>query len=142
MGVLTYVVIADTGDAEYVCNDFLSEEFVWEDMPGLDLVLFSLYCLLTGKPLDTDFSEEFSMIFEIPDEGPWVRKVPDDFVLRLSEIKDESVEEISQKWKEADETFEMDDTPRTVVEEMLRTLRHSSRESIKNKKSLLVWQSL
>jgi hypothetical protein len=143
MGVLTYVVVATTKDAEYVCNDFLSDKFVWEDMPGLDLVLFSLYCMLTNKPLDTDFSKDFPIVFENdPDDGPWVRKVPDDFVLRLSEIKDDAAEKLSQKWKEADETFQMDDTPLEMIEGMLRTLRHSSKEAINEKKELVIWQSL
>src|SRR4051794_27755838 len=103
MGVLSDLVIAGAGDAEKIAKTSNpSQAFGGIDIKGIDTVkLESLHEIVLGKKVDK--SSPFRQQPVGPDEGPWVFRVPDDFVAALAALDDAGREKAAARWARTDE---------------------------------------
>jgi hypothetical protein len=140
MGVLSYLVIANFKDANHVRRNFLSKKFTWIDNPGFDPNDFvNLLSLLTKKRVSKTLAARITLICG-ESNGPWVYSIDQELVTLLSKLAGSAIPDIVERWCERDSWLQQ--VAHQDVEARLRLFRKVSEQSIREKKSLLLWISL
>jgi hypothetical protein len=146
MGVLTDFVVADLADAGRIGECAVpSRDFGGIDAKGVDQIMMgTLYAILSGTPHDPRFlvSQE-SFLYTASDEGPWVQLVPQDMVIRLSNLPEDDVSRVADEWCKTEE-FDPKHSRWAAgdVQRFLREIAALSRKAVAENKSLLMWTSL
>ena len=140
VGVISDIVIAKKTDAAKLVEDINSDEFEFEEMRGVQIgELGVLLGILGDRPIGDDLFKEFSLAAaEDEEDGPWAHNIPDDLVRYLSEIKDESIPAIIEKWIGREETWMIHEAPVEVLEGGLKRLRDVSQRALKEQKTLFL----
>ena len=140
MGVLTDLIIADESQAEAVCKTIVpSETWPGIDAKGIDQVILGmLLSIITNQPYQNSMVDEFDLLYEGSDDGPWVYRIPDRLVVPLAELAGEAFEGTAQKWSQIDE-FAPDRWQLQDVSTVLREICDLARQAREQKKALLMW---
>ena len=80
------------------------------DIKGFDIVSLSiLWAHLANREWDTSFVEAFECVFEgFDDDGPWIYKVPEDFVDLLVQLQANSLKSAAEFWAQTEELARFD----------------------------------
>ncbi len=143
MGVLTDILIVDEGEAEKVAAAS-APTGRWKGMAakGLDQVkLAKLWALLEDRSPADEPDEEFTLLAQQSDEGPWVFRIPPALTELLARLDDGRVRSKARDWA-AIEEFEADGWSGEEVRAALAELCGLAREATKQETSLLLWVSL
>ena len=143
LGVLTDIVVADASEASAVAADG-DRLRTWPgvDAKGVDSVkLAILWGLLSNDPSKANAGADFETLHEIPDEGPWVFRVPEELVQLLASLDDAGAASTAVAWAKAEE-FVLDGWNAAAVRSILSELRTLARKTLSGRKSMLMWMSL
>src|SRR5438046_3119352 len=99
---------AATG-ADAVQLDGIEAFAAWDDgTPGLGPEdLAELHCLILGRASDQSVLDSYQIAF-VRDEmhGPWLVRMPDEFVSALASLDAEQLESIGERWLQASAGFQ------------------------------------
>lgn len=128
MGVISDVVVAKKTDANALCEDINSKAFLFEEMRGLQIgEIVALFSVIHSRSVSEALYAEFPLASaRDADEGPWAYTIPSALVKRLSELTDDSIPAIAERWvKEASAETIQGVSPK-LLEEWLKKLRKLS----------------
>lgn len=144
MGVLSDLILATEADARAVAEtDSALRPWPWVDVKGIEHVkLGRLNAILTGEAFNQDFVRSMDRLAaEDPDSGPWVFRLPRDFVHRLAAVDDNRQRKVASLWAQSEEfvadTWGIDD-----VLAVLRAIIGLAQRARDSGPSLLLWMSL
>ncbi|HEV7704566.1 MAG TPA: hypothetical protein VGO46_09750 [Gemmatimonadaceae bacterium] len=139
---MTDLVVAASGDAERIGkSESPAEEFDGIDIKGIDAVKFgTLHSILTGRSFD-DLQPEYEPVVSVSDDGPWVVRLPSDFVARLAALTGAEKQAAVSKWA-ATEEFELDGWTESDVTEAFDEIAVLARKAKDAGLSLFLWESL
>jgi hypothetical protein len=99
-----------------------------------------ILAVLRGVPYDVSLLNEFPLVHEETDEGPWTVKIPDDMVAALAQLKESDLGAQSLAWSEA--TKEELNWDAAEFEPIVRDLIRLARAARGSGKSLFLWNCL
>jgi hypothetical protein len=107
------------------------------DLKGIQHVeLSQLDCMLTGRAWKVEMIDEYEVVFQKSDDGPWVSRVPLALVTKLADLQGPQLEDAARHWASIEE-FEGWDP--SEVRESLIELVNMARRSKATGKSLFMW---
>jgi hypothetical protein len=110
------------------------------DMKGIQQVEMSqLQCVLEGREWQEDILDDYEMVVEESDEGPWVVRVPAPLVAELCDLRGPKLEAAAAAWAA---TEELQDWDPAEVHEALNDLVKLAKRAQAAGKSLFMWISL
>ena len=141
MGVLTDLVIADQSEAEAVARSSAPwGQWRWVDAKGHnEFTLGALLCILRGESYLEAVSEEFPLLAQASEGGPWVFAVPETLLGALERLDDGRIPGAVSEWLR---TEEMRDADREGAEILVRELKGLAAEALSRRKPILMWISL
>jgi len=142
MGVLNDLVVAASGDAERIARaESPAADFGGIDIKGIDSVKFGmLHSILTGRSFE-DLLPEYEPVVSVSDDGPWVFRLPSDFVARLATLAGDDKQAVVSKWA-ATEEFVLDRWTASDVAEAFDDIALLARKADDAGHSLFLWESL
>jgi len=142
VGVLSDLIVGDSGDAEKIAESVTpSEEFDGIDIKGIDTVKFTmLHALMTGRPYE-ELLSEYDPAFEVSEDGPWVYVIPDELVSRLASLHQHELRGIGDRWAQTDE-FRLDGWEPDLVVTTLGQICEHAAKAFSSHRSLFLWMSL
>jgi hypothetical protein len=102
--------------------------------------LGQLHCILLAREYDPDVLRGYEQVYEWSEmHGPWLIRLPDDFVQALAAQSETSTEALARKWADACYAFKANEAPRSWVEKTVaRLVRLAQQAARQNKK--MYWQ--
>ncbi len=143
MGVLTDIVVADSSEAIAVAQSSVpSRDWEGIDAKGIEHVkLAQLSAILRDESYDPDFVTQIEDLAEVSEEGPWVFRLPQDFVHRLASLSEDQTPVVAEKWAKTEE-FILDGWAASDVASVLSDLHRVAEIACSRDKALLMWMSL
>ena len=143
MGVLTELVIADKSEAETIAASFSpSEHWKGIDAKGhSEITLGLLLCVLRGEEFDEAIHEEFPLLAQASEEGPWIFETPNDLTVRLNRLDDSEIPSVASGWLTMGED-DLRGFDKDYAEGFIREFKLLAAESIARQKPVLMWMSL
>ncbi len=139
MGVLTDLVVARADDAQRLGEDINSEEFDWDEVPGLSIVkLTSLFRILKKDGR----SPKLPLVCDESAQDLWVYSIDAELVERLANLQDSELLATAQLWIDNEEEFSIEGWPQQEVRKLLKTLKQLCLKAKRKKLSLFLRQSL
>jgi len=139
----TLLYIADPDDAETIGLD--SDEDAAERWRSLwlrhlgDLELVRLGLIVASAPDELGGTLMAELLYQAGDEGPFVMRVPQDFVASIAKIPDSRIAEVAAAWNQFDE---LKHWKRQELVETVSNLREFFRAAVASGKSVLQVASL
>ena len=142
MGVLSDLVVAPAEEAERVAHASVpSREFGGIDVKGIDTVKFGmLHAMLTGRTFD-DVLPSYDPVAEVPADGPWVFRLPEELVARLAALSPEERQAAGVKWA-ATEEFALSGWEEAAVSDGLVEICRLARQAADSRQALFLWMCL
>ena len=142
MGVLTDLIIADKSDAEIVANSIgPTEEWKGFDAKGHnEITLGHLLCILRGEEFDETVWDEFPLLAQATEDGPWVFDLPDDLTVKLSQLNEDEIPAVVSEWLADNDDMKGFDN--NYAESFIREFKLLAAESINEQKPILMWMCL
>jgi hypothetical protein len=141
MGVLTDIIIADETEAESIGKaNVPCESWSGMDAKGIDQIkLGMLLSIVSHQPYITDLINEFTLLHEESDDGPWIYIIPQRLVSALAVLNDETLEQVAKEWSEIEEFNRWKKNDVAVI---LNEICALAKNALIQKKALLMWMSL
>lgn len=99
MGVLSDIIVATEEEARSGAADIHVDSPDRLDLKGIDIVpLAALHCILSRRERDFSAIDEFPLVFQESDQGPWISRFPDIFSANLARLDPDGLEEAAQCW--------------------------------------------
>jgi hypothetical protein len=141
MGVLTDLILADKSAAEEIAQ-LSHPSSMWRvvDAKGHnEITLGTLLCILRGEDYNEAALDEFPLLAQKSEEGPWVFAIPDALVISLNQLDSSQIPKVVYEWLKTEEMlgYEHDDAEKFVVE-----LKALATEAISQQMPILMWVSL
>jgi hypothetical protein len=143
MGVLTDLVIATEADLGGVSPDELPiSVFPGVDIKGIGIIeLAILHGLLAGKEFDPRL-EAFPMVGgQESEDGPWLNRLPQDFVERLAGLDGEHLSSAAAQWR-ATEEFEHNGWDPEDISQRLGEVCELAKRAVSEGKPIHLWTCL
>jgi hypothetical protein len=147
MGVLTDYLIATEAEAQAGAESIPLDSEDRIDLKGIQHVPLShLHCILTGREWSSGIIDEYQLVHEASEDGPWVYRLPADLVARLAGLKENHFDVFAKAWwatehfqplGEMNEGYEI-----AEVKEYLIALTKLARRAQERGKMLYMWMSL
>jgi hypothetical protein len=140
---LTDIVVAESGESGLVAESVMPCQ-TWPgiDAKGIEHVkLGQLLSILANEPFRTTVVDEFTLLHEASDDGPWVYRIPDRLIDYLTELDPSELDRIASQWSQIEE-FALDVWPPDEVASVLAKLHSLARKARDTDKDLLMWVSL
>jgi hypothetical protein len=105
---------------------------------GLDQeALAELQCIVLGRDYDPKVLADYKEVY-VWDEmrGPWLIRIPDDFVSALAIHDAQSVGSIARRWGNACDAFQANEAPASWIENLVAKLTKLARRATQQKKSM------
>lgn len=130
---------AATG-AEKVSRDGV-QRVAFEAAYGLDdTALTQLGSLADGRDGVIDVPMDCEEVFAwCKSHGPWLLRLPDDFVRALAGVQASSIGSLAEAWVDVCYAFQGNEVPREWVENVISQLARVARQAIEQNKSMY-WQ--
>lgn len=139
--VHTDLIVADPSDAKLFGDSENDSKFKCRETSKLSLSHFvALQCALSKKKFTDKLHDDYPLLFEASEDGPWVGKVSDELVQLVSKIKDKDISNVVKLWKQV-KSAQMgfvNDYPSDALKAGLKDLREFSCAAISSKKSVLL----
>jgi hypothetical protein len=145
MGVLAELVVAPKSEAVSVAESESPTRdwrgIVWK---GLDQVkLGCLWCLVDREEIQVDnvvaHSEQFEMLAEVTENGPWVFAFPSEFSDKLAHLAGEAEEKIRAVGRDWAATDELRDWDQSEVADLLQDMVDLAETARLEAHDLLLW---
>ena len=142
MGVLSDLVVATDGDVGKLLEAVVpSQSFEGTDLKGIDTLKFAtLQALLTGHPFE-ELLPSYRPVATASEEGPWIIKLPSNFVTHLARLTPEERRSVSAKWARTEE-FLADRWGPADVDKALERICNFAKKADTSNRSLFLWMSL
>jgi hypothetical protein len=140
---LTDIVVADSKESQRIAESLVPCE-TWPgiDAKGIDHVkLGRLLSILTGEQFNMSVIDEFTLLQEASDDGPWVYQIPHRLIDHLARLDIHELDGITNQWSLIEE-FSLDAWPPDVVASVLSQLHSLAGKAKDAGKDLLMWVSL
>lgn len=151
MGVQCEVYIADRNRAmkyncpgECKCKDWRRCK-CWDFIPSwriYDSDFAELLFILRGKGDRDSVIEEFKMVKKFSDEGPWIRKIPDDFPKLLAVATTKDLKTIAKAWVGLMNEVNPVPERKETIPDYLALLQPLCKKSVEKKQSMYLWTCL
>ncbi len=140
MGIISDVVVAKTTDASNLCDDINSKAFLFEEMRGLQIgEIVALFSVIESRSVDEALYAEFPLASARDmDEGPWAYTIPSTLVKRLSELTDDSIPAIAERWVKEESAETIQGASPKLLEDWLKKLRELSVTANENEMTLFL----
>lgn len=103
--------------------------------------LASLHCLVLGRARDWSVLDSYQIVFVQDDmHGPWLIRIPDEFVKALASLRTDQVESIGEQWLEASSGFRFRQAPKDWVQHLGNRLAELARRAVSQGKGMY-WES-
>jgi len=99
-----------------------------------------LLSILRGKKYKAEANEEFKIINQVSDEGPWIQKVPADLPKLLAALTKEELKPVAKLW--GAQISPGEPVPTKVILDYLKLLRKLCQKSIELKQNMYLWTCL
>ena len=105
MGVLTDFFIATEAEVQELDDQSIPIElFPGLDMKGLDHVkLSTLHGILTGREFEVNAIDDFELVRQRSDDGPWIYRWPPSLTEGLAGLDDDGIDRVAGAWWATDE---------------------------------------
>ena len=105
MGVLTDLFIATEAEVRELDDQSIPIEFFpGIDMKGLDHVkLNTLHGILTGRDFEINNIDNFELVRQRSDDGPWIYRWPPSLTEGLAGLDDDSIDHVAGAWGATEE---------------------------------------
>jgi len=128
-----------TVGADSVSLDGLDAFAAWNDeTPGLGAEeLAELHSLILGVPVNYSILDNYQLVFTRDElHGPWLVRIPDDFVQGLASLDAEQLQSLGNRWLQASDNFRFRKTPGQWVQNLAFRLAMLAKRAIEHNKSL------
>lgn len=140
--LLTTEADAATG-AEAVQLDGIDAFAAWDDAPhGFGPEdLADLHCLVLGRASDPSVLDDYQIVF-VQDEmhGPWLVRIPNEFVSALASLDKGQLESIGEKWLTASSGFRFRQAPKEWVQHIVVRLAQLAGRAVHQQKCMY-WEA-
>jgi len=112
------------------------------DVKGLDPVSFSiLLCILTGREWKVSVVDEFELVNEQSEDGPWTYQVPQQLIDKVVQLESEDLKQVAEAWMVAAE-LNRSGWKKSDVDAVLPEIVSLAKRSKAEGKQLYLWTSL
>jgi hypothetical protein len=103
--------------------------------------LAELHCLVLGRASHQSVLDRYQIVF-VRDQmhGPWLIRLPDEFVSALASLDAEQLESIGERWLKASDGFQFRQTPKQWVQQVGVRLAQLAKWAVHENKSLY-WEA-
>lgn len=132
----TLLYIAEPADAEAVgCDDDVDDRWpsIWLKHIG-DLELVHLWSVVAKLPQERGRNLMGDLLFQGGDEGPFVMRVPAEFVTAVANLSAEQMPEVAAEWGQIEE---LADWQPAELANIVSQLREFARRAVMSGKSVL-----
>ncbi|MEZ5427162.1 MAG: hypothetical protein R2747_12905 [Pyrinomonadaceae bacterium] len=138
---LTDLILASKDEAQKIADsDYPLESWAGIDTKGIDVVAYSnLYSILTEQEWQPDILDQFPLVSQGTEEGPWVSIFPAEMTEMLAGLEGDKMEKIAEDWSQAEEMAYFD--PKEI-KELLGEMRNLAKRAGSDRSDLLIWMSL
>ena len=140
MGVLTDLFIATDSQMQQLGDhDIPLHMYPVIDIKGVDHIkLATLQCLVMGRAYDISIIDEFDLVHERSEDGPWVYGLPEPLVDGLVALDIHEISQVAEAWAATDEV-RLDNWPRSAVEAVLRRIVELVKQAQVEGKEVFMW---
>lgn len=150
MSVLTDIIVVDSSQVDEVIKALApAETYAGFDAKGLDpVMLSSLQSILAGlagqdasAAADDDelLSDQFPLLAQESDDGPWLYGIPLELVTALSTLSDADKQRAVAAWTATDECADWEPA---LALALVDDLAKSARRAVDEKKQMMMWVCL
>ena len=114
------------------------------DIKGFDIVPLSiLWAYLANQEWNVSLIEAFECVFTgFDNDGPWIYKVPEDFVGLLVQLQADSLKSAAKFWAQTEELARFAEHSPLLVEQTLSSIVTLARRARSLNQALYLWMDL